>query len=70
MAPLVAATISDATFDKMDANEVLRKFQEFDKDKNGFVSVCEAETILKKELGFTAGFYTFKTFSLLSFFFL
>ncbi|CAD5119442.1 DgyrCDS8052 [Dimorphilus gyrociliatus] len=38
----------------MDANEVLRKFQEFDKDKNGFVSVCEAETILKKELGFTA----------------
>lgn len=39
----------------MNANEVIRKFQEYDKDKNGYVSVAEAQQILEKELGFTPG---------------
>lgn len=35
-------------------DEIYREFQEYDKDKNGFVSLQEAEEVLAKRFGFNA----------------
>jgi Ca2+-binding EF-hand superfamily protein len=34
--------------------DVYREFQEYDKDKNGFVSLQEAEAVLSERFGFSA----------------